>query len=311
MADWCCLIVADKATPESLQQAGANYSNVDILTVSKQEAMEEIPFVKDIPWNHFGRKNIGYLYAIRNGAEQIWDFDDDNMLLQPIPDYHQYHSVTTHLPYSSSPLLNLYPTMGASQSPSWPRGFPLLKITANDSLPFLSLPVNIKPRSIGVLQSLANGDPDVDAIFRMTGKIPFNFSGERLFLLPKSKFMPFNAQATLFFRDSFWMLFLPVSVHGRVSDIWRSYFSTRLNEWTSSEILFSPPLVTQQRNPHNYLADFSSELDLYMKAEALTSWLQGWAPTSIDFPGAIQDLWIEAFERDLLDSRMSSLSSSG
>jgi len=160
--------------------------------------------------------------------------------------------------------------------------------------------VNIKPRSIGVLQSLANGDPDVDAIFRMTGKIPFNFSGERLFLLPKSKFMPFNAQATLFFRDSFWMLFLPVSVHGRVSDIWRSYFSTRLNEWTSSEILFSPPLVTQQRNPHNYLADFSSELDLYMKAEALTSWLQGWAPTSIDFPGAIQDLWIEAFERDFV-----------
>ena len=28
----------------------------------------------------FGRKNIGYLYAIANGAAVIWDFDDDNIL---------------------------------------------------------------------------------------------------------------------------------------------------------------------------------------------------------------------------------------
>jgi hypothetical protein len=300
MKDWCCLVVADKATPESLQLATENYSNVDLLTVSQQETLRTISFVDKIPWNHFGRKNIGYLYAVRNGAEQIWDFDDDNLLLRPVPDYQQNPSVLTYLPYSSSHLLNLYPTMGASESPSWPRGFPLLKIKSNDSVPYLSLPMKIRSKSIGVIQSLANGDPDVDAIFRMTGNIPFEFSGEHLFLLPKSKFMPLNAQATLFYRNSFWMLFLPVSVHGRVSDIWRSYFSIKLNEWSSSEILFSPPLVRQNRNPHNYMADFSSELDLYTKAEPLASWLQAWEPSLFDFPSAIQDLWIEAFERDFI-----------
>ena len=37
-------------------------------------------FVKSMPWHSFGRKNIGYLYAITNGAKVIWDFDDDNIL---------------------------------------------------------------------------------------------------------------------------------------------------------------------------------------------------------------------------------------
>ena len=39
------------------------------------------PLVDVLPWNHFGRKNIGYIYAIHHGAQIIWDFDDDNILL--------------------------------------------------------------------------------------------------------------------------------------------------------------------------------------------------------------------------------------
>ena len=37
-------------------------------------------FVNNLPWNSFGRKNIGYLYAMANGADFIYDFDDDNAL---------------------------------------------------------------------------------------------------------------------------------------------------------------------------------------------------------------------------------------
>jgi hypothetical protein len=28
----------------------------------------QFPVVKALPWNHFGRKNVGYLYAILHGA---------------------------------------------------------------------------------------------------------------------------------------------------------------------------------------------------------------------------------------------------
>jgi len=37
-------------------------------------------FVDELPWHSFGRKNVGYLFAIANGASHVWDFDDDNML---------------------------------------------------------------------------------------------------------------------------------------------------------------------------------------------------------------------------------------
>ena len=37
-------------------------------------------FVDSLPWNTFGRKNVGYLFAIACGAKVIWDFDDDNLL---------------------------------------------------------------------------------------------------------------------------------------------------------------------------------------------------------------------------------------
>lgn len=44
-------------------------------------------------------------------------------------------------------------------------------------------------------------------------------------------------------------------VHGRVSDIWRSYISQRLLWDIGYRVAFAPPLVNQFRSPHNYLAD--------------------------------------------------------
>ena len=40
----------------------------------------QIDFVDNLPWNSFGRKNVGYLFAISQGAKIIFDFDDDNII---------------------------------------------------------------------------------------------------------------------------------------------------------------------------------------------------------------------------------------
>ena len=37
-------------------------------------------FVDQLPWHSFGRKNVGFLYAIACGAKVVWDFDDNNLL---------------------------------------------------------------------------------------------------------------------------------------------------------------------------------------------------------------------------------------
>ena len=43
---------------------------------------EALPYniIPLLNWNHFGRKNVGFLYAMHHGAEVIYDTDDDNIL---------------------------------------------------------------------------------------------------------------------------------------------------------------------------------------------------------------------------------------
>ena len=53
--------------------------NIVFLSETDQLDMN-LSFVEQLPWHSFGRKNVGYIYAISQGAEVIFDFDDDNML---------------------------------------------------------------------------------------------------------------------------------------------------------------------------------------------------------------------------------------
>jgi hypothetical protein len=39
--------------------------------------------------------------------------------------------------------------------------------------------------------------------------------------VPRGSYAPYNAQATLHLYTALWSLLLPVTIHGRVSDIWR------------------------------------------------------------------------------------------
>ena len=56
-------------------------SHVVFLDVVAQESLEkQHPWMMRLSWNHFGRKNVGYFYAIQHGAETILDFDDHNLL---------------------------------------------------------------------------------------------------------------------------------------------------------------------------------------------------------------------------------------
>jgi hypothetical protein len=72
---WRVVIVADTKTPQDW-----NHSNCDFLSIEKQKALG-YSINRLIPYKSYTRKMIGYLYAIQNGAEWIYDTDDDN---QPI-----------------------------------------------------------------------------------------------------------------------------------------------------------------------------------------------------------------------------------
>ena len=106
------------------------------------------------------------------------------------------------------PTYNPYSALGAPILPSWPRGFPLEDIKAsNCSNTTLHTIRQLKASSIGVLQSLADNQPDVDVIFCLTMPIPFLFNQaaeDKHLIIPKGCLTPYNAQViTLHFRATF------------------------------------------------------------------------------------------------------------
>jgi len=312
--DWCLVVVGDRKGPLSYSIT-APLNNFIFLTAAQQDEMAKtFPVVKALPWNHFGRKNVGFLYAILHGAKTIWDFDDDNILIDKTFQFALSNSnnsdSTTPSYYTAlepehydSLVLNPYPIMGANVFPVWPRGFPLERIISNSSSSSNRIPVatvKVESSSVGILQSLANHDPDVDAIYRLTQPLPFDFprrANSQALLVPIGCYSPYNAQATLHMYSSLWSLLLPVTVHGRVSDIWRGYFAQRLGEDIGMRLAFTPPMVAQFRNSHNYLADFDSEEPLYKRSMKIVEQLSVWKGDHIEtFPGRIEDLWIEMYE---------------
>ena len=317
---WCLVVVGDKKTPPEYETGwipGIGNKAVVFLSEKEQKKMNS-RFVEAIPWNHFGRKNIGYLYAITHGAEVIWDFDDDNLLKYFIegaaPDgapslnaaVPSSPAVHVLLPQNHShPTLNPYPYLGAMSQPSWPRGIPLADIKVSKCSNFTLEDIKVNTESIGVLQSLADYQPDLDAIYRITMPNPFFFkrtNETRPLLVPRRVLTPYNAQATLHFKKSFWGLLLPITVHGRVSDIWRSYFAQRIFWQTNLQLGFLPrPLVVHQRNDHNNLGDLNGEQDLYMKSEHLVKFLSSWRGTGNSLPELIEELWVALYEHNYID----------
>jgi len=272
--------------------------------------------VKHIPWNHFGRKSIGFMFAIHHGADLIYDFDDDNSvncgpdsMFHKVIDDSQDLTVdivrTGHYVHNPYPWFN--PKCGLSQSNRtscfvWPRGFPLAWITDattfTDNTSMASL--QIHRSRVAVYQSLADHDPDVDAIYRMNRKLPVYFEKQTSVVraMPAGTFSPWNAQAVLFRSPAFWGMMLPITVSPRVSDIWRSYITMCLMWKIGYYVAFTAPMVTQHRNPHLYMKDYDDEHDLYDKADLLLSrlaaWLEKWRFGSLDeaFIDLIRDLTV-------------------
>jgi STELLO glycosyltransferases len=297
---WCVVVVGDLKGPREYK--GFEDKCVVYLTPAMQKLL---PYrtMRYVKWNHFSRKNIGFVFAMHHGAEVIYDTDDDNMLKRPtlLQEWSTskgFPSNSMTISSSGSGVVNPYPLfLDQSLSHAYPRGFPLDFIKNKSSSIERSYTTGSCP--IAIVQSLADVDPDVDAISRLAvPHVPFNFSSEPLkaLVLDKAAISPWNAQATLFFREAFPLLLLPSTVHGRVSDIWRSYFASHIMKGGSEMcIAFSTPWVYQQRNAHSYLADFQSEIPLYLRSTELTKYLLK------PLHKTLESLYVDMYEHGILD----------
>ena len=270
------VVVADKKTPADWYLEGCEFLSVD------RQMSLNYRIISLLPWNHYSRKNIGYLYAIEHGARIIYDTDDDNIIMGNCIEYEPTRTQIM-TPLTQAHVINPYAYFG--QDTVWPRGYPLQCILENTQTTQSML--DCRPL---IQQGLVNNDPDVDAIFRLTRKLPISFDDNQPICLPVGTMAPFNTQNTVFHYDAFWGLIIPITTAFRVCDIWRGYWVQRILWQIDGNLCFLPARVIQQRNSHNYMYDFIDETDLYLKAGDLINFLCLWQPKSKDLFNTIVEL---------------------
>ncbi len=246
--DWQLVVVGDKKSPQDW-----HYDNVVYLGPEEQ-LKAGFSLAGALPWNSYGRKHIGYLYAIKNGAKFIWDTDDDNIPYPnpETPTFSGKYNVLSGVEY-----VNAYKHF--TNEFVWPRGYPLRLILDQT-----------EPKSreddavIGVWQYLADEEPDVDAIYRLTINKQIIFKPNPPIVLGQGTMCAFNSQNTFFRPELFPLLYLPSTVLFRFTDILRGMIAQPIMWLYGYKLGFGKATVLQKRNPHDFLGDLELEIEAYL-----------------------------------------------
>ena len=95
------------------------------------------------------------------------------------------------------------------------------------------------------------------------------FINNRKYFISNKSYVPFNSQSTIWHRDAFPLLYLPVTCTFRSTDIWRSLIAQIILNNDNKLILFQSPTVFQKRNKHDLLKDFESEVPVYLENQKI------------------------------------------
>ncbi len=308
------MVVADRHGPRSYDIPNAKGSVVFLTLQRQQELAKHIIFVEESPWSQFSRKNIAYLYAIANGAHFIWDFDENNALMDSAMALSRYtESPTARLLVAETGkrgdcgVFNPYPYFKATVAGLWPRGLPRERATSPGCRLASRYYVHEVPsKHIGILQSIASNNPDVDHASRVMQPDPITFMGsfdDLAVVVPPGALSPMNSQASLFSRVAFWSIFLPTLVTETVSDTWRSYIAQALGKSCDMLVVFAGPLVTRDHSSRRTSSSdhMCAESKFQEKSERLVSyliheWRYDHAGPIITLEGALERLYADLYE---------------
>jgi hypothetical protein len=239
-----------------------------LLTLSQQiELPLRLPQL--LPVNHYVRKNVGYLVAISRQPACIYETDDDNA---PNARWKVRSSRTKAISIEKQGWQNVYRHF--SRMLLWPRGFPLERILSPNQAQVASNAPQSHVYS-PIQQGLADGNPDVDAIWRLTLSSDVRFAVRKSVALQRGVWCPFNSQSTWWWPEVFPLLYLPSYCTFRMTDIWRSYIAQRCVWELGGAVTFHAPEVFQDRNQHNLLRDFEDEIPGYLGNAKICETLAG------------------------------------
>lgn len=290
---WKILLIGDKKS--------VPIENSKNLTFYSYDIQQSLGFriSGSLPDNHYARKNIGYLIAMREQASLIYETDDDNFPLDHWEFPGLFCSKRIHC---DSRFFNIHQYF--SSDFSWPRGFPLEYIQRK-----CIYEISDQSRGeIGVWQGLVLGDPDVDAIYRLTVEKMPNFNCNSPVFLSSGVYSPFNSQNTFWNKKAFPLMYLPVTVNPRFTDILRSYIAQALMRKHGLHLGFTAPSLIQSRNHHDLMRDFRDEESIYLLIPKIVEMLET-IESGLNFIQGLKTVYqllnkegiVESKELDVLD----------
>jgi hypothetical protein len=253
------IVVGDLSTDERTHELVRDVGGVYITP-----KMQEDWVVSDvIGWRKIQRRNIGFLEAYTGEYDFVISVDDDNCPTDP--EAWMAKHVAAMMPAEVSPVLETTESgwfnPGALLSPQvWARGMPY---AAQTSVWRTTDERNFAPDldvQVGVNAGLWLGDPDIDALQRITqNPRTSDIKTDRSTALAPGTWAPINSQNTIWRRD-----LLPLAAVlpfvGRWDDIFGGYLA-QWSFWSAGFVAqFGEPLVYQDRNDHNTWRDLEKEI---------------------------------------------------
>jgi|TARA_B100000902_G_scaffold399470_1_gene470483 hypothetical protein len=236
MNGWDFLVVGDKKTPHD------KYKNYNYLHPEEQEKLDK-PLSDMIGWNCIQRRNLGFVYALKNGYDYIATVDDDNIPLDNWGEFFKPQKIDVF----STKFKFFDPLSVTNYNHLWHRGFPLQHVHKKNEV------TQTKKffEKFDVQANLWNGDPDIDAVCRMIYAPECKFTNS---WYTTDCMTPFNSQNTILSKDALRHYFMFDKV-GRMDDIFGSYILQK----KGFKVVFGPPTVYQDRNEHDLTIDMKKE----------------------------------------------------
>jgi hypothetical protein len=246
------VIVGDTKTPHEMYRKLEFEFCGHVKYLSPDEQDELYPALSNcIGWKTIQRRNIGFVYAYKRGAPIIATVDDDNI---PYDNWGENILVGQDVvfdEYENQRCPYFDPLSITADNHVWHRGYPIEHLRDRHANEYRGKAT----KKCLVQAMLWDGDPDIDAMARLTFKPCVKYSditgpfGSR-------QIAPFNSQNTFLAREviSYYAV-LPFT--GRMDDIWGSYI---LQSYFPDCVVYDVATVYQDRNVQDLITNLEKEI---------------------------------------------------
>jgi hypothetical protein len=259
------IIVGDNKTPD-------DYKNLNCIYLDIPSQKKLFPELSELlPYNHYCRKNLGYLYAIKKGYKIIYETDDDNIPYDNFDNILQYNNIQMIITEQNNVWINIFKYF-TNNAYIWPRGFPLSLLKNNPN--YL---IQYTDKTPSIINGLVENDPDVDALFRIicNHQDSITWDKNKYVLINNTNVCIFNTQNTFWLNPKLFMcLLIPCSVSFRYCDILRGIINNIILKKTNNYMMYTSPNVIQNRNEHDLMSDFKSEYEMYIHNEKILNFIE-------------------------------------